>query len=94
MYELIQMIQNDPELWELIERLKNQDEDLEDFLIGLAQMFSIEFRELERSDLNDKLESFFGGLPKKAMLMAPLLLHIALDMYIMHKVPSNEAPRQ
>ena len=51
MNELIQMIQTDPELWELIERLKNQDEELEDFLLGLAQMFAVEFRELERSDL-------------------------------------------
>ena len=54
------MIQTDPELWELIERLKNQDEELEDFLLGLAQMFAVEFRELERSDLNDKLDSVLG----------------------------------
>ena len=93
MYELIQMIQNDPELWELIERLKNQDEELEDFLLGLAQMFAVEFRELERSDLNDKLESFFGGLPQKSLSMAPSLLHIALDIYIMQKLPSKDATR-
>ena len=42
------MIQQDPELWELVERLKDQDEELEDFLLGLAQMFAIEFEELER----------------------------------------------
>ena len=93
MNELIQMIQTDPELWELIERLKNQDEELEDFLLGLAQMFAVEFRELERSDLNDKLESFFGGLPQKSLSMAPSLLHIALDMYIMQKLPSKDAVR-
>ena len=93
MNELIQMIQTDPELWELIERLKNQDEELEDFLLGLAQMFAVEFRELERSDLNDKLESFFGGLPAKSMSMAPSLLHIALDIYIMQKLPSKENVR-
>ncbi len=93
MNELIQMIQSDPELWELIERLKNQDEELEDFLLGLAQMFAVEFRELERSDLNDKLESFFGGLPQKSLSMAPSLLHIALDMYIMQKLPSKDATR-
>ena len=93
MNELIQMIQNDPELWELIERLKNQDEELEDFLLGLAQMFAVEFRELERSDLNDKLESFFGGLPQKSLSMAPSLLHIALDIYIMQKLPSKDATR-
>tara|TARA_R100000152_G_C6757513_1_gene181328 strand:+ start:525 stop:806 length:282 start_codon:yes stop_codon:yes gene_type:complete len=93
MNELIQMIQTDPELWELIERLKNQDEELEDFLLGLAQMFAVEFRELERSDLNDKLESFFGGLPSKSLSMAPSLLHIALDIYIMQKLPSKENAR-
>ena len=93
MNELIQMIQSDPELWELIERLKNQDEGLEDFLLGLAQMFAVEFRELERSDLNDKLESFFGGLPQKSLSMAPSLLHIALDIYIMQKLPSKDATR-
>ena len=93
MNELIQMIQTDPELWELIERLKNQDEELEDFLLGLAQMFAVEFRELERSDLNDKLESFFGGLPAKSMSMAPSLLHIALDIYNMQKLPSKENAR-
>ena len=94
MNELIQLIQSDPELWELIERLKNQDEALEDFLLDLAQMFSIEFEELERSDLNDKLDSFFGGLPPKAMTMAPWLLHIALDMYMLKKTPSNANARR
>ena len=93
MNDLIQMIQSDPELWELIERLKKQDEELEDFLLGLAQMFAVEFRELERSDLNDKLESFFGGLPQKSLSMAPSLLHIALDIYIMQKLPSKDATR-
>ena len=89
MNELIMMIQSDPELWDLIERLKNQDEDLEDFLLGLAQMFAVEFEELHRSDLNDKLESFFGGLSSKAMTMAPLLLHIALDLFIMRSTPAT-----
>ena len=93
MNELIQMIQQDPELWELVERLKDQDEELEDFLLGLAQMFAVEFRELERSDLNDKLESFFGGLPQKSLSMAPSLLHIALDIYIMQKLPNKEDAR-
>ena len=66
MNELILMIQNDPELWDLIERLKNQDEELDEFIIGIAQMFAIEFRELDRSDLDEKLDSLFGGLPAKA----------------------------
>jgi len=91
MNELVLMIQKDPELWDLIERLKNQDEDLKDFLLGLAQMFSIEFEEMHRTDLNDKLESFFGGLPPKAMSMAPLLLHIALDLFIMRSTPAAAA---
>jgi len=90
MNELILMIQQDPELWDLIERLKNQDEDLEDFLLGLAQMFAVEFEELHRSDLNDKLESllWWSFLPK-AMTMAPLLLHIALDLFIMRSTPAS-----
>ncbi len=54
-------------------------------------MFAIEFEELHRSDLNDKLESFFGGLPPKAMSMAPLLLHIALDLFIMRSTPANNS---
>lgn len=85
------MVQQDPELWDIIERLKGQDEDLEDFFLGIAQMFAIEFEDLHRTDLEEKLDSLFGGLPKKAFVMAPLLLHIALDLFIMRST-SNQSP--
>ena len=66
-------------------------EDLEDFFLGIAQMFAIEFEDLHRTDLEEKLDSLFGGLPKKAFVMAPLLLHIALDLFIMRST-SNQSP--
>jgi hypothetical protein len=91
MNELILMIQQDPELWEIVERLKNQDEDLEDFILGIAQMFAVEFQELDRSDLDDKLDSLFGGLPAKIKILAPQFLHIALDLYMQTKVTNSNA---
>ena len=50
------MIQQDPELWELIEKIKDQDSTLEFFLDDVAEMFAIEFRTLDTSDLDDKLD--------------------------------------
>ena len=38
------MIQQDPELWDLIEKIKDQDATLESFLDDVAEMFAIEFR--------------------------------------------------
>ena len=35
MEELLQMIQQDPELWELVEQLKHQDEDPSDFILNV-----------------------------------------------------------
>ena len=87
--DLIFTIQNDPELWEIIEKLKSPDEDLEDFLLSLAHMLSIEFQELHTTDLSDKLASLFGGLPPKAVIMAPMLLHIALDIFLMRAIPNH-----
>ena len=55
MEELIQLIQQDPELWEIVEQLKHQDEDLDDFILSVAQMLSVEFDILHQSDLSDKL---------------------------------------
>ena len=52
------------------------------FLDDVAEMFAIEFRTLDTSDLDDKLDQLFGGLPPKAMLLAMPLLHIALEKYI------------
>jgi hypothetical protein len=88
--DLIDTIQRDPDLWEIVEKLKNPDEDLEDFLFSLAHMLSIEFQELHKTDLSDKLASLFGGLPDKAVIMAPSLLHIALDIFLMRAIPQIE----
>jgi len=89
MVELIGMIQGDPVLWEVIEQLKHQDEDLDDFILNIAQMLSVEFEEMHRTDLSDKLSALFGGLPPQAFKMAPLFLHIALDLFLMRAVPDH-----
>lgn len=91
--DLLRLIQNDPTLWEILEQLKHQDESPEDFLLSVAQMLSIEFEELHRTDLSDKLAALFGGLPEKAFVMVPLLLHIALDIFLMRAIPNREAIR-
>ena len=51
---------------------------LNSFLDDVAEMFAIEFRTLDTSDLDDKLDQLFGGLPPKAMLLAMPLLHMLL----------------
>jgi hypothetical protein len=91
--ELLQLIQRDPELWELMERLKHQDEEPADFILNVAQMLAIEFEDLHRTDLNDKLDALFGGLPPKAFEMVPLLLHIALDIFMMRAIPDQSQGR-
>ena len=91
--DLLRLIQNDPTLWEILEQLKHQDESPEDFLLSVAQMLSIEFEELHRTDLSDKLAALFGGLPEKAFVMVPLLLHIALDIFLMRAIPNRDAIR-
>ena len=35
------MIQKDPKLWDLIEKCKQEDEELEDFLTNLAEMIAV-----------------------------------------------------
>ena len=79
------MIQKDPELWDLIERIKDQDTTLEFFLDDIAEMFAVEFKVLETSDLDDKLDQLFGGLPRKAMVLVLPLLHVSLEKYIKGK---------
>jgi hypothetical protein len=91
--ELIFLIQSDPELWEVVENLKHQDEDLSDFILSVSHMLSVEFEELHRTDLSDKLSALFGGLPEKAFLMVPLLMHIALDIFLMKAIPDRNALR-
>lgn len=87
------MIQSDPQLWEVVEQLKHQDDDLEDFILNIAQMFSIEFDALHTTDLSDKLSALFGGLPEAAFKMAPLFLHIALDIFLMRSIPDRNSVR-
>ena len=91
MEELIRMIQNDPELWNIVEHLKHQDEALDDFILNVASMLSIEFDELHKSDLSEKLSALFGGLPQAAFRMVPLFLHVALDLFLYRSIPSKEA---
>lgn len=93
MEELIALIQQDQELWNIVDQLKHQDEDLEDFILSIAQMLSVEFEELHRTDLSDKLSALFGGLPPSAFKMAPLFLHIALDLFLMRAIPDHNSVR-
>ncbi len=91
MEELLRLIQSDPQLWEIVEQLKHQDEEPEEFFLNVANMLSIEFEELHRTDLRDKLNALFGGLPEPAFKMVPLLVHIALDIFLMRAIPSRDA---
>jgi hypothetical protein len=56
-------------------------------------MYAVEFEELHRTDLTDKLSALFGGLPKKAYIMVPAILHVALDMFILKAIPNAESIR-
>ena len=87
------LVQRDPELYEILEQLKHQDEKIEDFVLSVAKMLSIEFEELHRTDLSDKLSALFGGLPEKAFVLVPLLLHIALDIFLMRAIPNHASIR-
>ena len=83
MEELLKMIQQDPELWDIVENAKHPDQEPMEFFESVGAMLAIEFEELHRTDLRDKLAGLFGGLPKKAYVMAPHLLHIALEMFLL-----------
>jgi hypothetical protein len=91
MEELIRLIQQDPEIWEIVENLKHPDEDLDDFILSVAQMLSVEFEILHQGDLSEKLSALFGGLPSAAFKMAPIFLHIALDLFLMRSIPNKES---
>lgn len=93
MEELIALIQQDPELWAIVDQLKHQDEALDDFILSIAQMLSVEFEEMHRTDLSDKLSALFGGLPPSAFKMAPLLIHVALDLFLMRAIPDHNSVR-
>jgi len=54
-------------------------------------MFAIEFRALDSTDLEDKLDAFFGGLPRESLVLVTPILHIALEMYLRGKASSRGA---
>tara|TARA_R100000008_G_scaffold72450_1_gene50657 strand:- start:1228 stop:1512 length:285 start_codon:yes stop_codon:yes gene_type:complete len=89
--ELLKLIQSDPQLWEIVDQLKSPDEEPTDFFLNVANMLSVEFEELHRTDLSDKLNALFGGLPEPAFKMVPLLVHIALDIFLMRAIPDKKA---
>ena len=94
MEELLSLIQSDPELWEILEQLKHQDEEPSEFILSVAQMLAVEFEELHRTNLSDTLAALFGPLPEKAFVMVPLLIHIALDIFLMRAIPNHQAIRE
>ena len=48
MEELLRLIQQDPELWDLVEKLKHNDQTPQDFLESVAHMYAIEFEEMHK----------------------------------------------
>ena len=93
MEELLKIIQQDPELWELVERLKHSEQTEVEFFTQVANMLAVEFEELHTTDLRDKLSALFGGCPEKAYIMVPYLCHIALDMFLLKSIPNQESIR-
>ena len=65
-----------------------------EFFENVANMFAIEFEELHRTDLKDKLSALFGGLPKKSYIMVPYILHIALDMFLLKASMDEESIKE
>jgi len=94
MEDLLKLIQNDPELWEIVEKLKHQDQEPMEFITDTCNMLSLEFEELNRTDLIDKLALLFGGVPKRGYIMVAPLLHIALDMFILKNVPNDKTLKE
>ena len=93
MEELLKIIQQDPELWELVEQLKHQDQEPDEFFLSVAKMLAVEFEELHKTDLKDKLAALFGPLPQESYVMVPLLCHVALDIFLMQAIPNQESIR-
>ena len=73
MEELLKLIQSNPKLWDLVEQLKHQDQEPDEFFLSVAKMLAVEFEELHKTDLKDKLSALFGPLPKESYVMVPLL---------------------
>ena len=93
MEELLKLIQTNPKLWDLIEQLKHQDQEPDEFFLSVAKMLAVEFEELHKTDLKDKLSALFGPLPKESYVMVPLLCHVALDIFLMQAIPNQESIR-
>ena len=94
MEELIRLVQSDPELWEIVEKLKDQDQNLDDFFLSVANMLAIELEELHRTDFTDKLVSLFGGLPEPAFRLVAPLCHVALDIFLMKAIPTSKTLKE
>ena len=93
MEELLKLIQTDPKLWDLVEQLKHQDQEPDEFFLSVAKMLAVEFEELHKTDLKDKLAALFGPLPQESYVMVPLLCHVALDIFLMQAIPNQESIR-
>ena len=93
MEELLKLIQTNPKLWDLIEQLKHQDQEPDEFFLSVAKMLAVEFEELHKTDLKDKLAALFGPLPQESYVMVPLLCHVALDIFLMQAIPNQESIR-
>ncbi len=91
MEELLKLIQSNPKLWDLVEQLKHQDQEPDEFFLSVAKMLAVEFEELHKTDLKDKLSALFGPLPKESYVMVPLLCHVALDIFLMQAIPNQES---
>ena len=91
MEELLHLIQTNPQLWSIVEQLKHQDQEPDEFFLSVAKMLAVEFEELHKTDLKDKLSALFGPLPKESYVMVPLLCHIALDIFLMQAIPNQES---
>ena len=94
MEELLKIIQQDPELWDIVENAKHPDQDPMEFFESVSNMLALEFEDLHRTDLKDKLAGLFGGLPKKAYIMVPYLLHIALDIFLLKASMDEESIKE
>ena len=70
MEELIRIIQQDPELWEIVENLKHPDQEPMEFFEIVANMFELEFEELHRTDL-DRLFFLFQYQSFNCLLELP-----------------------
>ena len=77
------MIQQDPELWEIVDNAKHPDQEPMEFFEGVGAMLAIEFEELHRTDLKTNLLDYLVGYQRRHTLWLLTLLHIALEMFLL-----------